>query len=200
MSIVSRQIDAHTIFPMRHPVKAVCPVAGDPQYAPFAQAPQKAHFNVSKNIAKPFILSAQIDTHVPGKVPLKSSQLGSHAGGMLFNAPQLLDIELLKTPVVVPTRLNMDNILTEYDPPAPIYMQNEGIRPSLRPLQPTPIAEPGPAIEFRTGGPTLYEQLRARPTPVALNFEDTIAAQVRGLYWERAEQLETTYPLASQKV
>ena len=85
MSIVSRQIDAHTIFPMRHPVKAVGFKAGAPEPAPvFAQAPQKAHFNLSKNIAKPFILSPQIDSHVPGKVPLKSSQLGSHAGGMLF--------------------------------------------------------------------------------------------------------------------
>lgn len=183
MSIVSRQIDAHTIFPMRHPVKAVGFKAGAPEPAPvFAQAPQKAHFNLSKNIAKPFILSSQIDTHVPGKVPLKSSQYGSHAGGMLFNAPQLLDIELLKTPVPVPTRLDLKNVTYEYDPMPPVYTQNEGIRPSLRPLLPTPIAEPGPAIEFRTGGPTLYEQLRARPTPVALNFEDQIAAQVRGLF------------------
>ncbi len=183
MSIVSRGLDFHTIYPIRHTTNAVGFKAGSPDPAPvFAQERQKATFNLSKSIAKPFILSAQIDTHVPGKVPLKSKQYGSHAGGMLFNAPELLDIALLKTPVPVPTRFNMDSILMEYDPQPTIYTQNEGIRPSPRPLQPTPIVEPGPAIEFRTSGPTLYEQLRVKPTPVALSPEDLIAAQVRGLY------------------
>lgn len=184
MSIVSRGIDYHTIFPNRHPVKAVGFKAGAPEPAPvYAFPEQKAHFNVSKGIAKPFILSAQVDTHVPGKVPLKSQQYGSHAGAMLFNAPELLDIALLKTPVPMPTRFNMEAMVEEYQAPdVPIYTYNDGIRPSPRPLQPRPIAEPGPPIIFRTAGPTLYEQLRKIPTPTALNPEDMIAAQVRGLY------------------
>jgi len=101
---------------------------------------------------------------------------------MLFNAPQDLDIALLKTPVVVPTRLHLKNVTMEYDPLPPVYTYNEGIRPSMRPLLANPIAEPGPPIEFRTNGPTLYEQLRKVPTPTALNFEDQIAKQVRGLF------------------
>lgn len=182
MSIVSRGLDFHTIYPISHPVKAVRHRAGAPEPAPqYAFPAQKAHFNVSKGIAKPFIYNTDIDV-TPGRVPLKSNQYGSHAGGMLFNAPEKLDIALLKTPVPVPTRIRMDDVLTEYDPLPPVYTYNEGIRPSMRPLMAAPIAEPGPPIVFRTNGATLYEQLRTNPTPVALSPEDMIAKQVRGLY------------------
>ena len=179
MSIVSKQLDTFSVPRLKHgPVRAVGRVAGDPQYLPYAQPEQKAWFNLSKRIAKPFVPS-EMKKYAPGVVPLKSMQYGTHAGAVLFNAPVMTDIAPLKTPVPVVRPIRIEDATQEVNPAFPVYTYNDGIRPSVRPLKPEDILEPtGPV--FRPSGP-VYRQMRVTPYPTAYLPDEEIVLQVRGL-------------------
>lgn len=179
MSIVSPFIDVAAVPRLKHgPVKAVGFKAGAPQYPQFALPEQKPFFNISKGIAKPFVPSG-MKKYAPGVVPLKSMQYGTHAGAELFNAPMMIDIEPLKTPMPIPTRIRVEDATQEVNPSFPVYTYNDGIRPSMRPLKPEDILEPtGPA--FRPSRP-VYSQTKTVPFPAGYLPDDEIVRQVRAL-------------------
>jgi hypothetical protein len=179
MSIVSKKIDTFAVPRDRHgPVKAVGFVAGDPQYAPFAQPAQKAWFNLSKSIAKPFVAPPE-KHYKPGVVPLKSLQYGTHAGAVLFNAPVMIDIAPLKTEVPRPTYIHVEDATQEVHPQFPDYSYLDGVRPYARALKPEEIIEPtGPT--FRPSAP-VYRHQRVQPVPTAYLPDDEIVRQVRSL-------------------
>ena len=179
MSIVSKQLDTFSVPKSKHgPVKAVCGVAGPPQYPAYAQPEQMPWFNLSKRIAKPFVAPPE-KKYAPGVVPLKSLQYGTHAGAVLFNAPMMVDIAPLKTPVPVVRPIRIEDATQEVNPVFPVYTYNDGIRPSMRPLKPEDVLEPtGPA--FRPSGP-VYRQMRVTPYPTAYLPDDEIVRQVRAL-------------------
>jgi len=111
----------------RGPRVAVQHDAGTPQFENFAQAPQKAHFNLSKSIAKPFVNSG-MTSYAMGVVPLKSLQFGSvQYQNENFTAEKLKTIQ----PSLV--RVNMEtSLFTVEIPDAPDFEINLGIRPGRR--------------------------------------------------------------------
>ena len=172
-------IDVASVPRLKHgPVRAVGFKAGNPQYPAYAQPPQKAHFNLSKSIAKPFVKAPE-KKYPAGVVPLKSLQYGTHAGAVLFNAPEMIDIEPLKTPVMIPTRVRIEDATQEITTNFPIYTYNDGIRPSMRPLKPEDILEPT-APMFRPSRP-VYEQTKTAPFRTGYMPDDEIVRQVRAL-------------------
>ena len=180
MSIVSPFIDVAAVPRQKHgPIKAVFFKAGKPEPAPVYSFPAQAPcFNLSKSIAKPFVKAPE-KKYPAGVVPLKSMQYGTHAGAVLFNAPEMIDIAPLKTPMPIPTRIRVEDATQEYTPEFPVYTYNEGIRPSMRPLKPEDILEPtGPA--FRPSAP-VYSQMRVVPFPAGYMTDDEIVRQVRSL-------------------
>lgn len=179
MSIVSRKIDMQVQPVRKHVIKAVGFDAGDPQYAPFQQTPQKPNFNVSKNIRKHVGATPDWIHGTPGNVPQKCNQFDTQGGNMLFYAPQAQDIEVLRVPVYRASyqgEFETDPVDVPFDVPLDL---KKGIRGGMRPLKFTPVVEPtGP--QFRLSQPaTAYT--RVRPVPTRLQFEDEIVRQVRAL-------------------
>jgi hypothetical protein len=163
----------------RGPIRAVGFNAGPPQYERFALPEQKPFFNVSKGIAKPFVKAPE-KKYPAGVVPLKSLQYGTHDGCVLFNAPEMIDIAILKQPVMVPSSLRMEDAVQEVNPAFPMpYAYNDGIRPSMRALKEQDVLEPtGPV--FR---PSVQQYAATRPNPYRTGYlpDDEIVRQVRAL-------------------
>lgn len=181
MSIVSRKIDSQMPLPMRNVVKAVGFDKGEPVYPQFAQPPQKPNFNVSRWIRKPFEPTPDYLHGEMGKVPQKCNQFGTQAGSMLFYAPMLQDIEVMRVPVYRATDMRQDeSVEMDYDVGRPFMLDYaKGTRPGERKLNIKQVAEPtGPM--FRQPKPaTMYAKMR--PAPTRLQFEDEIVRQVRAL-------------------
>ena len=163
MSIVSRYLDGHSLLPMRR-VKT-CPAAvddnGDAKPPEFEMAATIGGYTTqtARDICRP----AETNPPKLNYVPLKCDQVGSHAlGAALFNAPMMIDIDKLKTPV----DRAMDNqyrrftgaeLYTEQLKPSSDYqphLRNEslddlvrGMRGPVR-VKVSPIGEPA-ALSYR---------------------------------------------------
>lgn len=116
----------------RGPKVAVQYDAGDPTFDIFAQAPQTAHFNLSKSIAKPFVKS-DMKSYPPGIVPLRTLQFGSMP--VVFENTKSFK---LKTVQPIATRMNIETREEVIVRDAPTYNFNDGIRPGVRLLNSVP--------------------------------------------------------------
>lgn len=179
MSIVSKQDDTFKIYGKKHPIKAVYRDMGEPYTPQYQFPPQTATFADSKRLSKPFGL-ASLTGKPAGVVPLKSLQEGTHAGSMLFNAPENLDVVPLKVPIYEPTKFKNYEGRETYNPHFPQYSYYDGARPSVRPLSEYPVSEPTDPYPSRPEK-VAYHQYKVTPYPVHYQLEDEIMAQVRGL-------------------
>lgn len=140
----------------RGPVKAVqLSIPGSDVVS--AVPPQKANFNISKGIAKPFIYDPKMKGDY---VPLKCNQLYSHVeGAMLFNAPELLINRKLDVPSIKFQKKYVFDFTDREDVDIPFTNgldYAKGIRPSAGPRRvavqmaiPEPVANvPPPAVNF----------------------------------------------------
>ena len=189
MSIVSAMLDAtatgiNYAFPefTKNNVRFGRPVGfekGEPHFEQYAQPRGLAHFNVSKNISKPYVKPDFALHGKPGVVPLKSNQWGTHAGNMLFFGDQPTQVGPLAVPYY--TETNMHQFETEeYNPSFPIPRDyNAGIRPTIQPLREHSILEPS-APKFR---PQQVKHTHYRELPHQVRFlpDDEIVREVRRL-------------------
>ena len=114
---------------------------------------QKPNFMISKHIAKPLIYDPKLNRG-PGFVPLKSNQLGTHDGSMLFFAPPPPDFQPLDVPKDVVTVYGapldaFDEVNIQFTEPLDYQA---GIRPSVRRLHETSVVQPVAPLGFRPGG------------------------------------------------
>lgn len=156
--IVSRMLDT-TAAPVKR-VRSRIPVQSSVPGSDVisAIAPQKAHFNISKGIAKKLIYDPVNPICAKGGVPLKCNQLGSHDGSMLFNAPLLL----IPAPLLVPKDVEsgfgtsvaelIDDVESAPIMFPPDFRYNDGIRSSRRPLHFDAISEPADPYPDRIAG------------------------------------------------
>lgn len=115
----------------RGPKVAVQRDAGDPQYDKFeAQAQPAPKKKVLRGLAP-----SGMTSYAGGKVPLYSAQYGTPA----FVEVAVKADKVLRPKLPERTYFNIQSLMEEYEvPEPPIYMFNEGIRPSLRPLKSVP--------------------------------------------------------------
>lgn len=152
---------------------------GEPHFEQYAQPRQTPHFNVSKNISKPYVKPENALHGKVGVVPLKCDQWGTHAGAMLFFGDQPTQVGPLAVPYYTGTDMHQRES-EEYTPSFPIPRDYQaGIRPTLQPLRERPILEPA-APQFRPQKER-YTHYRDLPHEVRFLPDDEIVREVRRL-------------------
>lgn len=116
---------------VRGPRVAVGLDAGDPQYEAFEAQAQPAPIKKKLRGLAPSGMTA----YVGGNVPLYSSQFGTAP----FVETAVKADKVLRPKLPERTYFNIQSLMEEYKvPEPPVYMFNEGLRPSFRPLNSVP--------------------------------------------------------------
>lgn len=171
--IVSRRIDTY-VAPrsVRVPKAVEYKTGGDDPV--FMQPFQKANFNISKKIRKPYIPGPSAPRT---NAPLMVLQEGSDLKSGLYT-PQAKGIPL-KVPVFRPVYLDpmegAEEISTDFQTP---YNYNLGIRPEARNLTISRVSEPAPAM-FRPGRPVEAMKFSVPPSQYRDRFAEELAEMLR---------------------